>query len=143
MPDRENETAKNISWLKAREKEEPVASFLNARLEKLTPGFAMVRMKVVPEYQNFHNLTFGGIIMALADQAFGYASNSLAYPSVASQFNTYFIASARVGDELTAECSVIKSGKRAGVSEVTITNQEGRLIAKATGITIPVSRKDQ
>jgi len=138
MPERENEVVKNISLLKAREKEEPIASFLNARLEKLTPGFARVRMKMMPEYQNFHNLTFGGIIMALADQAFGYASNSLAYPSVASQFNTYFIASAREGDELTAECSVIKSGKRAGISEVTIKNQEGKLIAKATGITIPV-----
>ena len=142
MHKRENEVIKNISWLKAREKEEPIASFLNARLEKLTPGFARVTMKMMPEYQNFHNLTFGGIIMALADQAFGYASNSLAYPSVASQLNTYFVASARVRDELTAECNVIKSGKRAGISEVTITNQEGKLIAKATGITIPVSRND-
>ena len=142
MPESENEVAENISLLKAREKEEPIASFLNARLVKLTPGFAKVRMKMMQEYQNFHNLTFGGIIMALADQAFGYASNSLAYPSVASQFNTYFIASASAGDELTAECSVIKSGKRAGISEVTIINQEGKIIAKATGITIPVSRND-
>jgi len=142
MPEREDEAAENISWLKAREKKEPIASFLKIRLIELTPGYARVRMKMLTEYQNFHNLTFGGIIMALADQAFGYASNSLAYPSVASQFNTYFIASASAGDELTAECNVIKNGKRAGISEVTITNQEGKLIAKATGITIPVKRND-
>jgi len=142
MPEREDETAENISWLKAREKEEPIASFLKIRLIELTPGYARMTMKMMPQYQNFHNLTFGGIIMALADQAFGYASNSLAYPSVASQFNTYFIASASAGDELTAECNVIKNGKRAGISEVTITNQEGKLIAKATGITIPVKRND-
>jgi len=142
MPERENEAVEIISLLKAREKEEPIASFLKTRLVELTPGYAMVTMKMIPEYQNFHNLTFGGIIMALADQAFGYASNSLAYPSVASQFNTYFIASARTGDELTAECNVIKSGKRAGISEVKITNQEGKIIAKSTGITVPVSRND-
>jgi acyl-CoA thioesterase len=142
MPEKENEAAGNISWLKAREQEEPIASFLKMELIELTPGYAKMRMKMIPEYQNFHNLTFGGIIMALADQAFGYASNSLAYPSVASQFNTYFIASARAGDELTAECNVIKSGKRAGISEVEITNQEGKLIVKATGITIPVKRND-
>jgi len=128
--------------LKGREKEEPIASFRKIRLIELTPGYARMTMKMMPEYQNFHNLTFGGIIMALADQSFGYASNSLAYPSVASQFNTYFIASASAGDELTAECNVIKNGKRAGISEVTITNQEGKLIAKATGITIPVKRND-
>jgi acyl-CoA thioesterase len=140
MSKKENEAKDNVSWLRAKEKEEPIASFLKMELVELTPGYAKVKMKLIPEYHNFHNLTFGGIIMALADQAFGYASNSLAYPSVASQFNTYFIASARAGDELTAECSVIKSGKRAGFSEVTITNQEGRLIAKATGTTIPISQ---
>ena len=141
MPEKENKAEENIPWLKAKEKEEPIASFLKIRLVELTPGYARVKMKIMPEHQNFHNLTFGGIIMALADQAFGYASNSLACPSVASQFNTYFIASARTGDELTAECNVIKSGKRVGISEVTITNQEGKLIAKATGMTIPISRK--
>ena len=140
MPEKENEAKDNVSWLRAKEKEEPIASFLKMELIELTPGYAKVKMRLIQEYHNFHNLTFGGIIMALADQAFGYASNSLAYPSVASQFNTYFIASARAGDELTAECNVIKSGKRAGFSEVTITNQESRLIAKATGITIPINK---
>jgi len=131
----------NISWLRAKEKEEPIASFLKMELIELTPGYARVKMKVLPEYQNFHGLTFGGIIMALSDQAFGYASNSLAYPSVASQFNTHFITSTGVGDELTAECKVIKSGRRAGFSEITVINQDGKLVAKSTGITIPVSRR--
>lgn len=132
----------NISWLRAKEKEEPIASFLKMELVELAPGYARVKMKILPEYQNFHGLTFGGIIMALSDQAFGYASNSLAYPSVASQFNTYFIASAKSGDELTAECQVIKSGKRAGFSEITVTNQDGNLVAKSTGVTIPVNRRN-
>lgn len=142
MVDEESEATNNISWLRAKEMEEPIASFLKMELVELSPGYARVKMKLMPEYQNFHNLTFGGIIMALADQSFGYASNSLAYPSVASQFNTHFIASAKTGDVLIAECKVIKSGKRAGFSEVTVTNQEGRLVAKATGTTIPVNHSD-
>jgi len=142
MTEKDSEVKNNISWLKAKEKEEPVASFLKMELVELSPGYARVKMKMMPEFNNFHNLTFGGIIMALSDQAFGYASNSLAYPSVASQFNTHFIASASAGDELTAECKVIKSGRRAGFSEITVTNQEGKLVAKSTGITIPVNRTD-
>ena len=140
MANEKDKATDNISRLQAQSKDEPIASFLNMELAELSAGYAKVTMKLTEDYQNFHGLTFGGIIMALADQAFGYASNSLAYPSVASQFNTYFIASARAGDELTAECRVVKSGKRAGFSEVTITNQEDRLIAKASGTTIPLSQ---
>jgi acyl-CoA thioesterase len=140
MANEKDKATDNISRLLAQSKGEPIASFLNMELAELSAGYARVTMKLTEDYQNFHGLTFGGIIMALADQAFGYASNSLAYPSVASQFNTYFIASARAGDELTAECRVVKSGKRTGFSEVTITNQEGRLIAKASGTTIPINQ---
>jgi len=141
MPnDDKDKTAANVSWLQAQAKDEPIASFLKMELAELSAGYAKVTLKLTKDYQNFHGVTFGGIVMALADQAFAYASNSLAYPSVASHFSTYFIAGARSGDELTAECRVIKSGKRAGFSEVTITNHEGRLIARATGITIPINQ---
>jgi len=76
--------------------------------------------------------------MAIADQAFAYATNSLVSPSIATQFNIYLIAGANVDDELTAECRVVKSGRRVGFSEMTVTNQDGKLIAKATGTTIVV-----
>jgi len=135
---KEKRASDNVVELKAREKREPIASFLKMRLLELSPGYAKVVVKLVPEYQNFNGLIFGGIVMAVADQAFAYASNSLAHPSIASQFNIHFIAAAEVNDELTAECRVIKSGRRVGLSEMTVTNQEGKLIAKATGTTIPI-----
>ncbi len=133
----ESGASDTIAVLKAREKREPIASFLKMELRELSPGCARVAMKLTPEYQNFNGMVFGGIIMAVADQAFAYASNSLAFPSVASQFNTHFIAGAEVNDELIAECRVVRSGRRVGVSEITVTNQEGKLIAKSTGTTIP------
>ena len=135
-----NEAQGSLAELKARGEKEPIASFLKMRLEELSPGYARVSMKLTSEYQNFNGLIFGGIIMAVADQAFAYALNSVAYPSIASQFNVHFIAAAKVGDELIAECRVIKSGRRVGISEMTLTNQEGKLIARATGTTIPVGQ---
>ena len=138
VPGQESKASDNIAELRARGKGEPIASFLRMRLLELSPGYARVAMKLTPDYQNFNSLVFGGIIMAVADQAFAYASNSLAFPSIASQFNIHFIAGAKVDDELTAECQVLRSGKRAGTSEITVTNQQGKLIAKATGTTIPV-----
>ncbi len=126
-----------VAELLANSDNEPIASFLNMKLEELSAGYARVTMKMLPEYQNFNGMIYGGIIMSVADQAFAYASNSMAPGSVASQFNLHFVAGAKVGDELTAECRVIRSGRKVGVSEMTVTNQDGRLLAKATGTTIP------
>ena len=139
MSGQESGTTDNVAELKAKEEREPIASFLKMRLLELSPGYARVAMRLIPEYQNFNGLVFGGIVMAVADQAFAYASNSLAHPSIASQFNIHFITGAKVDDELTAECRVVRSGRRVGISEMTVTNQVGKLIAKATGTTIPVS----
>ena len=133
-------TSQNIAELRAKAEAEPIASLLGMRLVELTPGYAKVTIKLGPEHQNFNGLIFGGVIMAVADQAFAYGSNSLAYPSLASQFNLHFVAGAGVGDELTAECRVIRSGRRVGISEMTVTNQAGKLIARATGTTIPVAK---
>jgi acyl-CoA thioesterase len=126
----------NIAKLKAKETGEPIASFLKMRLLELKPGYAKVAMKLTPDHLNFNGMVFGGIVMAVADQAFAYATNSIVSPSIATQFNIHLISGAAAGDELTAECRVIKSGRRIGVSEMTVTNQDGKLIAKATGTTV-------
>jgi acyl-CoA thioesterase len=138
MPKKEDKTSDYVAELRAKEVTEPIGKFLKMRLVELSPGYAKVAMKVRPEYLNFNGLIFGGIIVAVADQAFAYGSNSLSLPSYASQFNIHFIAGPSVNDELIAECRVVKSGRRVGTSEMTVTNQEGKLIAKATGVTIPV-----
>jgi len=134
----ESQPSDNVSELKTRAVGEPIASFLDMRLIELTPGYSRIAMKLKPEYQNFNGLVFGGIVMSVADQAFAYATNSVVSPSIASQFNIHLIAGANPDDELTAECRVLKSGRRVGISEITVTNQEGKLIAKATGTTVVV-----
>jgi len=134
----EGGTSSNLAKLRAKAGDEPIASFLDMRLLELSEGYARVAMKLKHEYGNFNGMVFGGIIMSLADQAFAYATNSVITPNVASQFNIHFIAGAAVGDDLTAECRVVKSGRRVCISEMTVTNQDGKLIARATGTTIPL-----
>jgi acyl-CoA thioesterase len=119
---------------------EPIVAFLGTKLLEIGPGYARVKITIMPEHLNFYGVAFGGIIMSLADKAFGYAVNSLSYPSLAIQFTTYFLASARTGDELTAEARVIKSGRRLSMAEVTVTNQEGKLIATANGTDLSVEK---
>ena len=130
--------ANKIAELQAKAKTEPIASFLDMRLIDLSEGYARVAMKLKPEYTNFNGLVFGGIIMSVADEAFAYGTNSVVTPNVASQFNIHFVAGADANDELIAECRVVKAGKRVCISEMTVTNQDGKLIASATGTTIPI-----
>jgi acyl-CoA thioesterase len=129
-----------IANLRARGETEPIAAFLGVRLVELTEGYAKVAMKLRPEYANFLGGTFGGIIMSVADEAFAYATNSVITPNVASQFNIHFVAAPDLNDELIGECRVVKAGKRVCISEMKVTNQDGRLIANATGTTIPIIR---
>jgi acyl-CoA thioesterase len=128
----------NVAALKAKAGREPITRFLDMKLLELSEGYARVSAKLKPEYLNFNNLVFGGIVMAVADQAFAYGTNSVITPNVASQFNIHFVASADVKDELIAECRVVRAGRRVCISEMTVTNQDGKLIAKATGTTIPL-----
>ncbi len=141
MPAPEGTQNKNttLAELIAKAEGEPIASFLKMKFIELSPGYAKVTMKVLPEYLNFNGMIFGDIITAVADQAFSLATNSLVMRSIASQFNIHYISAPSIGDELTAEAQVLKSGRRVGVSEMTVTNQTGKLIAKATGTTIPVT----
>jgi acyl-CoA thioesterase len=138
MPQDEKKIAETIARLKEASKNEPIARFLGMKLIELTPGYAKVMMKLKPEHQNFNGYVFGGIVAAIADQAFAYGSNSLNFPSVAVEFHINLVSAPEANDELTAECKVTKSGRRAGTSEMTVTNQTSKLIAKATGVTIPV-----
>ncbi len=138
MPEPEKEAADKIAELIEKEKAALIDSFLQMQLLELSPGYARVTIKPNPEYLNGVGMVFGGIIMSVADRAFAYACNSITYPSVASQFNMHFIAAPGVSDEIIAECRVLHGGRRVGVCEMTVTNQDGKLIAKGTATSIPV-----
>jgi acyl-CoA thioesterase len=136
-PEQKLKDQANLGALMTKMEGEPVGAFLKIKVMDLSPGYARVSMKMLPEYLNFNGVVFGSVIMAVADYAFSLAINSVSLSSLAIQFNINLMAPAAVGDELIAEGKVLRSGKRVGVSEMTVTNQNGKVIAKATGTTVP------
>ena len=132
----DKETSARIAEMKARAEKEPIASLLKMKLLELKPGYTKTSIKLLPEHQHVAGIVFGGIITAVADLAFYYAVNSVKPHSVALDFNVHFIAPPKIGDELTAEGKCVRSGRRISFAEITVTNQEGALIAKASGATI-------
>lgn len=121
----------------ARVESEPISRFLGMKLVEVRPGYAKVTMKVRPEFVTFTGYIFGGIIASLADQAFACSVNGTR-TSIASQFNIHFLAGPNVGDELTAECYAVRQGRRVDVCRMTVSNQDGKIMAEATGTAIPI-----
>ncbi len=133
------ENPADLSEFRDKVEKEPIGTFLGIRLLEVSPGHAKVSMKMRPEYLTFNGFIFGGIITSVADQAFACSTNSMGRPSIATQFNVHFVAGAAPDDELMAEGRVLRKGRRVDICEIAVTNQDGKLIARATGTAIPMA----
>ena len=102
---------------------------LGMRIVAIAPHACSVTMTVRSDMTNGHAICHGGLIFSLADSAFAVACNSGGEPTVAATGSIDFLKSAREGDQLTASARVLWRGGRRGLYEVTITNQEGALVA--------------
>lgn len=117
----------------AMRREDRVGRLLDLRLEEVRPGYARVSMTVSEQMANAHALCHGGLIFTLADSSFGYASNSHNLRTLAANCSIEFLAPARVGDRLTAECREQALAGRAGIYDSRVTNQDGDLVALFRG----------
>ena len=106
---------------------------LGMTIEEVGPGYARVRMAVRADMLNGHGTCHGGLVFALADSAFAFACNSHDVVTVAAGCSIEFLAPARLGDRLTAECGEQASVGRTGIYDARVTNQDGELIAVFRG----------
>jgi acyl-CoA thioesterase len=102
-------------------------------LVETRPGAARMTMTVRKDMLNGHGTCHGGTIFALADSTFAFACNSHNVVTVAQHCSVTFLEPAREGDVLTADAIETHRGGRTGLTDVTITNQHGKLIALFRG----------
>lgn len=125
-----------IEEMRQRFDESPYAVYLGMSLVELSSGYAKVKLELKKEFLNWDNMIHGGVIVALLDQAFGCACNTLENIHVAVQMNIHFLAAAPVGETIYAESRVLRAGKRVGTSEMAVFDSKGKTIARATGTTV-------
>lgn len=106
---------------------------LGIEIVEVRPGFVRAAMVVRPDMVNGHDIGHGGFIFALADSAFAFACNSYNAITVAAGATIDFLAPARKGDRLTATATELWRAKRTGLYEITVTNQEGTVVAHFRG----------
>ncbi len=102
---------------------------MGMRLLAAAPGTACVGMSVRADMIQGHGTCHGGYLFALADSAFALACNSYNEATVAMGCSIDYVAAARLGDTLNAECIEQSRSGRTGNYDVRIENQRGELIA--------------
>ena len=113
-------------------------------IDKSEPGRSVWRMLADERFANPVGIVQGGFVAAFADSAMGAASVTFAAsPSASGQpgrkvfsanaeIKVSFLKPAKVGSTLTCTAYVISGGKRAAFIEAEITDEDDRLIAKAS-----------
>ncbi|MBM7067382.1 hydroxyphenylacetyl-CoA thioesterase PaaI [Actibacterium sp. 188UL27-1] len=102
-------------------------------LAEIDEGRAVLTLTVAAHHLNGHGICHGGVIFALADSAFAFACNSRNQSTVAQHNTITYISPAQPGDRLTASAREITLTGRSGLTDVTVTNQTGAVIAEFRG----------
>lgn len=97
-------------------------------------GYAVVTMTVTDMMLNGHGILHGGMTFTLADTAFAYACNSRNDAAVAQQASMTFLAPGQPGEKLTAIAQETALAKRTGSYLITVTGEDGRVIATMQGL---------
>lgn len=122
-------TAEIDEALRARIQSDPWAATLGIRYLDLRRGYCRLRLPLQPHMVNFQGYPHGGVLFSLADVAFGAACNSHGEPAVALNMTISFLDAVKPDSVLVAEGRERRQGRRAGFYDVSVTTEEGVLVA--------------
>ncbi|MCH7510552.1 MAG: hydroxyphenylacetyl-CoA thioesterase PaaI [Proteobacteria bacterium] len=97
------------------------------------PGSAEARMNITAAMLNGFGICHGGYVFALADTAFAFACNAYDRVTVAAGASIDYLKPVHAGDALRADAREIHRGRRAGLYEVCVRNQDDVLVAVFQG----------
>ena len=111
----------------------PVSRLIGFVLKSTEPGHAIFEMEADERHHNPMGTLHGGIYCDLADAAMGYAyaatlGDGEIFTTIELKIN--FFRPVRQG-KLTAEARVVKAGSALGYVECDVTDQAGKLVARA------------
>jgi acyl-CoA thioesterase len=113
---------------------DPFPRTLGMRFTRVAPGRAEVELAVREEMLNFLGVTHGGVVFALADAAFGAASNAHGGTAMAIHAAIDYIRATGAGTVLTARAEEESRTGRLARYRVAVEDGEGRLVALFHGI---------
>lgn len=98
------------------------------KVVELGDGFAKAQMTIDESFLNGLDIPMGGAYFTLADFAFGAANDYIANGIVTLNASIEYIASAKLGDVVTATCTTVGKARKIVRNEVEIRNQDDKLL---------------
>jgi acyl-CoA thioesterase len=117
------------------------SQWLGVQVLFVEEGKCSLKITVKSEMLNGFHIAHGGISYSLADSSLAFAANSHGQHCVSVETSISHLGKVSLGDELTSVAKEIYRGKKTGVYEVDIFNQNQRLIAHFKG-TVFVGEKE-
>lgn len=109
------------------------SQWLGIEIIDIEPGYSKLKMLVRQEMVNGFGVSHGGVTFSLADSALAFASNSYGRIAVAMENNISFMKKVMPGNTLTAETEELSIGRRIGVYNISVTNQDDKKVALFRG----------
>ena len=135
-----DEAAERVHRLAGRD---PFVNLLGIECTGGGAGFATVRMQVRAGHLNFMGTCHGGVVFALADTAFGLASNSHGAVAAGIDAHVTYHLPAVSGDVLSATAAEISRTRKLAVYRIDVARADGRLVAAFTGTVYISSRQNE
>ena len=120
--------------LQAQAEKEPFAKGLGLDLIELKEGYAAVEMVCTKEMENIFQMTHGGAIFTLIDEAFQLACNSHGTVAVALNVSVTYHMAPAPESRLRAEAKEIARTRKTGSYYITVQDQHGNLIASCQAL---------
>ena len=109
----------------------PFVQLIGVEIVEVEPDRSLLRLELRPEMLNPHGLVHGGALFTLADNAAGCASSTDGRTYVTQGGDIHFLHTQASG-AVWAEALVKHRGRSTVLVEVTLTGEEGRLLATAS-----------
>jgi acyl-CoA thioesterase len=106
-------------------------------------GRATVSLAVRDDHLNFNGTCHGGVTFALADSAFGLASNSRGVIAAAIDAHITYQVAVKGGDVLTASAIEVSRSRKLGVYRIDVTRQDGAIVSTFTGTVYVTERPNE
>jgi len=116
------------------------ATALGIELVAADAGTADVALTIGEDHLNFNGTCHGGVLFALADAAFGLASNSHGVVAAGIDAHITYNRAVRKGERLVAQAREVSRGKKLAVYRIDLSNADGACVATFTGTVFVTER---
>lgn len=108
---------------------------MDLKTVKVERGYCLARLRISKDkHLNFHGMTHGAVLFAVADHACGMCGNSLGRKSVLVNSNINMLANPKPGKVVEAEARMIHTDEKKGILNIEVRDSEGTIFANCQSI---------